>query len=89
MIIAPPRCQPPEQTEALCIWAKTHYQQIQAYLSDAFKANIAASKIIRQHARAIEALLIALWPNHLSQHSLIATGGFGRRELHPLPISTY
>ena len=62
-------------------------EQVGARLAERFRANEPVELLVRDQARAVDAVAVATW-NHfakgLKEHSaLIAVGGYGRSELHP------
>ena len=61
-------------------------QQGQQQISDEFHAGTSARTLIRKRSDWIDQLLRALWENpalHAANATLVAVGGYGRRELHP------
>ncbi|NHB92451.1 bifunctional uridylyltransferase/uridylyl-removing protein GlnD [Photorhabdus cinerea] len=67
---------------------KQHLEEFQLWLEHAFKAGISAEALIYTRSDYIDQLLRQLWHTYgfdkISSLSLIAVGGYGRRELHPL-----
>ncbi|WP_387689332.1 bifunctional uridylyltransferase/uridylyl-removing protein GlnD [Photorhabdus sp. RM71S] len=67
---------------------KQHLEEFQLWLEHAFKAGISAEALISARSDYIDQLLQQLWYAYgfdkISSLSLIAVGGYGRRELHPL-----
>ncbi len=55
-------------------------------LLQAFNKNVDIHLLLNQRSDLIDSVLIQLWGEHLTQNtsaSLIAVGGYGRREMHP------
>ncbi|MDR0218206.1 MAG: bifunctional uridylyltransferase/uridylyl-removing protein GlnD [Enterobacteriaceae bacterium] len=67
---------------------KQHIESYQSWLEQAFKAGISPNALIYARSDYIDNLLTRLWQqqafDQISSLSLIAVGGYGRRELHPL-----
>lgn len=67
---------------------KQHVDEFQLWLQQAFNAGISPEALISARSDYIDRLLMRLWQSHgfdqLTSLSLIAVGGYGRRELHPL-----
>lgn len=64
---------------------RSHLQQQQTALRQAFVLNANTTHLLRQHSRLIDALLRDLWQSSGldAQVCLIAVGGYGRGELFP------
>jgi len=66
---------------------KTTLQQNQKHQFDSFKSGTPVLDLLVARSDLIDSLLIECWKNFLSpydcQLALVATGGYGRRELHP------
>ncbi|MBA3563613.1 MAG: [protein-PII] uridylyltransferase [Gammaproteobacteria bacterium] len=56
-------------------------------LREAFAAEVPAEQLVRQRADLVDALLLRAWRRHFDASApgiaLVATGGYGRGELHP------
>lgn len=63
-------------------------EQFQQWMTHAFKTGESAASLIAARTRYMDHLLSRLWQNMGFQHhqglALIAVGGYGREELHPL-----
>ncbi len=66
---------------------KARIQANTAELVQRFQAEEPIAKLIRDRADFIDGLLVAAWHSLVGEyadtHSLVAVGGYGRRELHP------
>ncbi|PHM28930.1 bifunctional uridylyltransferase/uridylyl-removing protein GlnD [Xenorhabdus budapestensis] len=71
-----------------CPALKQHIDEFQLWLEQAFKAGISPTALIYTRSDYIDRLLTRLWQqqgfDQIDSLSLIAVGGYGRRELHPL-----
>ncbi|MCC8380733.1 bifunctional uridylyltransferase/uridylyl-removing protein GlnD [Xenorhabdus sp. PB30.3] len=71
-----------------CPVLKQHIDEFQLWLEQAFKAGISPTALIYARSDYIDKLLTRLWQQYgfdqIDTLSLIAVGGYGRRELHPL-----
>ncbi|WP_047679429.1 MULTISPECIES: bifunctional uridylyltransferase/uridylyl-removing protein GlnD [Xenorhabdus] len=71
-----------------CPALKQHIDEFQLWLEQAFKAGISPTALIYTRSDYIDRLLVRLWQqqgfDQIDSLSLIAVGGYGRRELHPL-----
>lgn len=67
---------------------KQHVADFQQWLEQAFSANIAVSELLLARSNFLDQLLQRLWHefqlDSIEELSLIAVGGYGRKELHPL-----
>jgi [protein-PII] uridylyltransferase len=67
---------------------KQQVERLQKWLEQSFKQGIAAAELIAMRSHYLDKLLQRLWQIHgfeaIPQLSLIAVGGYGRQELHPL-----
>ncbi|MBT8141449.1 MAG: [protein-PII] uridylyltransferase [Gammaproteobacteria bacterium] len=68
---------------------KTKIQELRSSQKASFEQTDDVSDLLKQASDTVDAVLIDLWLHYFSQHqdiqtpSLIATGGYGRAELHP------
>ncbi|UNH27797.1 bifunctional uridylyltransferase/uridylyl-removing protein GlnD [Moellerella wisconsensis] len=67
---------------------KQHVADFQQWLEQAFSADIAVSELLLARSNFLDQLLQRLWHefqlDSIEELSLIAVGGYGRKELHPL-----
>nr|WP_314267151.1 bifunctional uridylyltransferase/uridylyl-removing protein GlnD [uncultured Moellerella sp.] len=67
---------------------KQHIESFQDWLEHAFSADITVNELILARSEYVDSLLSRLWQQYqFDDHpnlSLIAVGGYGRKELHPL-----
>ncbi|CDL82203.1 bifunctional uridylyltransferase/uridylyl-removing protein GlnD [Xenorhabdus szentirmaii] len=67
---------------------KQHIDEFQLWLEQSFKAGVSPNTLIYARSDYIDQLLNRLWQergfDQIASLSLIASGGYGRRELHPL-----
>lgn len=75
-----------------CANLKTLLDNFNQWLAQEFQANVPVAQLIKARSDYIDALLQRLWlyfnlqepPTAINSVALIAVGGYGRRELHPL-----
>ena len=67
---------------------KQHMEQFQGWLADAFNAGLRAEELVDARAHYIDQLLQRLWTfygfDNIPETAMVAVGGYGRGELHPL-----
>lgn len=71
-----------------CAELKQSIEQFQAWLTDAFHHDVDVALLLQARSHFIDQLLTQLWHytqlSDYSDLSIIAVGGYGRQELHPL-----
>lgn len=74
--------------EINCIALKQRLEQFQLWLAAAFNAGSSAESLVAARSDFIDRLLRRLWIYHgfedIPETALVAVGGYGRGELHPL-----
>ncbi|WP_395755929.1 bifunctional uridylyltransferase/uridylyl-removing protein GlnD [Edwardsiella ictaluri] len=71
-----------------CAGLKPHMEQLRHWLDEAFRRGESAESLVAARTHYIDRLLLRLWCNYgfdsQPDLALIAVGGYGRAELHPL-----
>ncbi|WP_438333974.1 bifunctional uridylyltransferase/uridylyl-removing protein GlnD [Edwardsiella tarda] len=89
-----PEALPPVSPDALpadalnCAGLKPQMEQLRQWLHDAFLRGESAESLVAARTHYLDRLLVRLWRHYGCDHhpglALIAVGGYGRGELHPL-----
>ena len=75
----------PQPVDALAVRWRTLLRDGRRALGEAYCASMAPGRLLREHARLIDRVLIDVWRRLSPVHggALVATGGYGRGELFP------